>query len=93
MSLDVQRKAALNHGLPVAALVFPRYRAGRGLEERRLTAVEALTALCHAKSLLDRQPEVFAETLRWIETVPAYRLTYGDLDRAIEWVLLLMSAA
>jgi hypothetical protein len=93
LDLDAQRKAPLNQGLPVAALVFPRYRAGSGLEQRRLTAVEALTGLCHARSLLDRQPDVFAETLRWIAAVPAYQLTYGDLDPAIEWVQALLSAA
>ena len=92
LDLDPGRRAPLDRGLPVAALVFPRYRAGSEFEEQRLTATEALTGLCHAKSLLDRQPEVLAETLRWIETVPAYRLTYGDLDRAIEWVLSLLSA-
>jgi hypothetical protein len=85
--------APLNRGLPVAALVFPRYKAGRALEERRMTTPEALAGLCHARSLLDRSPEVFAETLRWIEAVPAYRLTYGDLDRAVEWVQTLLSAA
>ena len=58
-----------------------------------MTAAEALAGLCHAKSLLDRQPEVFAETLRWIEAVPAYQLTYGDLDGAVAWVLSLLRAA
>jgi len=34
-----------------------------------------------------------AETLRWVEATPAYRLAYGDLDRAIDWVLSLPSTA
>ena len=33
------------------------------------------------------------ETLRWVETVPAYRLGYGDLDQAIEWVRSLLRTA
>ena len=70
--------------------MFPRYQAGAGLEQQRITAAEALTGLCHARSLLDRQPDVLAETLRWVESVPAYRLVYGDLDRAIAWVRSLL---
>ena len=70
--------------------MFPRYQAGAGLERQRITAAEALTGLCHARSLLDRQPDVLAETLRWVESVPAYRLVYGDLDRAIASVRSLL---
>jgi hypothetical protein len=93
LEVAAERRAPLDRGLPVAALVFPRYKAGSAFEERRMTAAEALAGLCHAKSLLDRQPEVFAETLRWIEAVPAYQLTYGDLDGAVAWVLSLLRAA
>lgn len=92
LDLDASRMAPLDRGLPVTALVLPRYQAGAGLEHRRITATEALAGLCHARSLLDRQPDVFAETLRWVESVPAYRLTYDDLNCAIEWVLSLCSS-
>ena len=93
LDLDPLRVAPLDRGLPVAALVFPCRAAGAALEEQRMTPAEALAALCHARSLLDRRPEVFAETLRWVESVPAYRLTYGDLDSAVErvWSLLGMT--
>ncbi len=93
LDLDAARRAPLNRGLPLEALVFPRYQAGAGLEPQLMTVAEALTGLCHARSLLDRQPEVFAETLRWIESMPAYRLVFGDLDRARDWVWSLLSAA
>ena len=92
LELDPARMAPLNLGRPIGALVFPRYQAGAGLEQQPMTAAEALTALCHARSLFDRRPEVLAETLRWVESVPAYGLVYGDLDRAIEWVSSLLSA-
>jgi Coenzyme PQQ synthesis protein D (PqqD) len=90
LELDAARRAPLDRGLPVEALVFPRYQAGAGLEAQPMTAAEALTELCHARSLLDREPDVFAETLRWVESVPAYRLVYGDLDGAVEWGLSLL---
>jgi hypothetical protein len=93
LELESARVAPLDRGLPVTALVFPRYQAGAGLEARPMTAAEALTELCHARSLIERQPEVLAETLRWVEARPAYRLSYGDLDRAIDWVRSLLSAA
>ena len=86
LDLDASRMAPLNTGIPVAALVFPRYQAGVLLEQRRMAATEALAELCHARSILDRRPEMLAETLCWIESVPAYQLIYGDLDRAIDWV-------
>jgi hypothetical protein len=93
LELDAGRMVPLGRGLPVAALVFPRYQAGAALEHHELTTAEAFAALCHARSLLDRHPDVLAETLRWSETVPAYRLTYGDLERAMKWVLSLFTGA
>jgi Coenzyme PQQ synthesis protein D (PqqD) len=92
LDLDRARVAPLDRGLPVAALVFPRYEAGAPLRQRRISPAEALANLCHARSLLDRQPEILAETLRWIESVPAYRLSYGDLDGAIARVWSLLGA-
>ncbi len=89
LDLDAARMAPLNRGLPVDALVFPRYRAGAGLEQQPMTVAEALAELCHARSLLDREPDVFAETLRWVHSVPAYRIVFGDLDQAMQWVLSL----
>ncbi|HEX2479692.1 MAG TPA: hypothetical protein VHK45_10455, partial [Geminicoccaceae bacterium] len=92
LDLDAARMAPLDHGLPVAALVFPRYQAGAALEVAELTSAESFAELCHARSMLDRQPDVLAETLRWIESVPAYRLTYGDLEPATKWALSLLAA-
>ena len=93
LELAPARIAPLDRGLPVAALVFPRYKPGAALRQRRISAVEALAGLCHARSLLAREPDVLAATLRWVDATPAYRLAYGDLDQAIEWVLSLPGAA
>ena len=91
LELGAARMAPLDRGLPVEALVFPRYEAGAALEQERMTPAEAMGGLCRARSMLDRRPEVLAETLRWVESVPAYRLRYGDLDRAVEQVFSLLS--
>jgi hypothetical protein len=92
LALDAASMAPLDRGLPVAALLFPRFQAGAALAQVRITTTEAFVELCHARSMLDRQPDVLAETLRWIGTVPAYRLTYGDLDRAAAWAMSLLVA-
>jgi hypothetical protein len=92
LDLETAHMAPLDRGLSVGAMVFPRYEAGAKLKHQRLTPAEAMAGLCHARSLLERRPEVVAETLRWVESVPAYRLTYGDLDGAIEWVWSLLDA-
>jgi hypothetical protein len=93
LDLDAARMAPLNRGFPVEALVFPFYEKGAGLRQERLASAQALAGLCHARSILSRQPDVLADTLRWVESVPAYRLVYDDLDRAVETVLGLLRRA
>ena len=90
LEVDAARMVPLNRGIPVEALVFPRYKPGAGLEQRPITAAEALAGPVPHRSLLDRGPDKLAETIRWVESVPAYRLIYGDLERAIERVLSLL---
>lgn len=91
LELDDSYRAPLETGLPVEVLVFPRYEDGAGLELRRITATEALIRLCDTASMLDRRPEVLAETLRWVQSVPAYELRYGRLDAAVARVRSLLS--
>jgi hypothetical protein len=93
LDLDASRRAALDGGLPVEALVFPAFEKGAGLRTQRMAADQAFASLCHARSMLSRQPDVLAEALRWVGSVPAYRLVYGDLDRAVDSVLRLLRGA
>lgn len=86
LELDGSCRVPLDEGLPVEALVFPCYGDGASLKLRRMTGTETLTRLCHTASILDRRPEMLAETLRWIQSVPAYELSYGDLDAAVDRV-------
>ena len=92
LELDAARMAPLNRGLPVAALVFPRYQTGAGLRAgpdhdgrglcgpvpRQVDARSASRGAC-GDLAVDR-------------TVPAYRLTYGDLDRAADWAVSLLGS-
>jgi hypothetical protein len=93
LDLERARRAPLDEGLPVRALLFPRYTDGSELALRRIAAPDALTRLCHAASMLDRRPDLLAETLSWIESVPAYELTYGELEPALGLVRSLLLAA
>jgi Coenzyme PQQ synthesis protein D (PqqD) len=90
LQLDASRTVPLSAGLSVAALVFPRWDPGVVFDQRRITAAEAFAELCRARSMLDRRPEILGETVRWVESIPAYQLVYRDLDRAVEWILSLL---
>jgi hypothetical protein len=91
LELDAGRMAPLDRGVPATALIFPRYAADAGLELCGMTAADAVVQLCQARSMLDQHPDRFAETLRWVESVPAYQLVYGDLDGAVEAVLTILA--
>ena len=83
LDLDESQRAPLDKGLAVAALIFPEYRRGASLELRPAAPADALTRICHARSIIDRRPRALAETLRFIRSVPAYTLRYGDLDAVV----------
>jgi hypothetical protein len=93
LELTEQSRAPLDEGLPVCALVFPRFQDGSALELTRVTPTEALRSLCWTASIMDRQPDAVAETVRWIQSVPAYELRFGDLDAAVERMRALIRRA
>jgi hypothetical protein len=93
LELAEARRVPLDQGLPVRLLVFPQYRENADFTLHRLTPTEALTELCVARPLLDRQSDVLAELLRWVESVPAYRVVYDDFGAAVERTLVLLSRA
>jgi hypothetical protein len=86
LELDGARRAPLEKGLPVRGVLFPRYRCGSELRLQRIPAPDALSRLCHAASILDRRPDVLEQTLSWIDSVPAFELTYGEIDAAVALV-------
>jgi hypothetical protein len=36
-----------------------------------------------------RRPMTTPPALRWVKSIPAYELIFGDFDRAVDWVLSL----
>ena len=90
LDIGEERCVPLGQGLKVSALVFPEYRFGAALDLRRATPTEALTRVCHARSILARKRRHLAETLRFVRSVPAWSLRYGDLDSALPVVRSLL---
>jgi hypothetical protein len=79
--------------LPVAVVVFPRYRPGGAT---RLEAIPAGEALCRISvagyDLIDLQDEhTVAELLAWLRGVPRYVLEYSSLDEACTTVRELLA--
>ncbi len=72
---------------PLGIIIFPHYRPKGGLEQRRLSKAQAGLAL--AQSLVNSRnlPERgFPEIIRLARAIPAYTLTYTDLDQAGDWI-------
>lgn len=69
-------------GCPAAAVLFPQYVEGAPAALSRLDPVEALTRLGEGGSVLPATDAGLTEFLAWWGRLPAYRLTYGQLDEA-----------
>lgn len=75
----------VQHALPAAVLVFPRYRAGAATTLQRVRRAQALVKLAEAGydvgGVLDR--DVVRALVDWIGGLQCYELVYGDLDEAV----------
>ena len=90
LELGHAQRAPLGRGVPVAALVFPQFERGAELQIEQVSPFEALSGICHARSIIDRRPRILAETLRFVRSVPAYRLRFGNLGPAADAVRQLL---
>ncbi|HWL69184.1 MAG TPA: hypothetical protein VNS22_12460 [Geminicoccus sp.] len=70
-------------GQPVAMVIVPRYRAGARLDRQRLRPIELLRSLVESGTWPPAAGRDLTDLLAWLERVPAFRLTYGDLDEAV----------
>jgi hypothetical protein len=75
----------------VRVVICPRWRAGSSTRLHRLAPAEALHVLLgEAFDFAGAGPVVFPRLARLVETVPVYRLGYGDLDAAAATVQRLL---
>lgn len=66
--------------VPLGALVFPRYQAGASVHVERLTPEAALQGLIEAEAVIRHLTQEKLERLaHWIESAPAWSLSYPDL--------------
>ncbi len=89
--VDPSRVGAIAGTRPVRVVVCPRWRAGSSTRLHRLAPAEALHVLLgETFDFGGAAPVVFPRLARLVETVPVYRLGYGDLDRAVATVRALL---
>lgn len=76
---------------PLDLIVFPTYRPDHDLELNRLTkaaaAYELMRCLANARNLADHG---LPEALRLANAVPAYALSYSDLEQAGRSIIQLL---
>jgi hypothetical protein len=73
-------------GLPIAAIVFPRYRPGAPLEVEELDPLAALEGIVAARAWLSLHPPDLALVLEVLRTRRAVALTYGTLQDALSFI-------
>ena len=73
--------------VPPKVLLFPRYRPDAPLHRERLTPEQALQGLLVAETVIHGVTQAKLEWLaRWVESLPAWSLTYSDLDQSLAGV-------
>ena len=80
--------------VPLGALVFPRYLPGASLQIQQLTPESALQGLIEAEAVIRQLTQAKLERLaRWVESAPAWSLSYSDLDSGLTGVRAILGRA
>jgi hypothetical protein len=81
------RTPAAGRRVRPARLVLSRWRPEAPLQAVPLTPEQALHGLLEAEAVIrDLTQTKLSSLARWIEGLPAWRLTYPDLDAARAWL-------
>ena len=80
-----------SHSAAPKALVFVRYLSGATTQLTALSAFEALLGLQKSGFWVPHNRESIASFLAWLQSVPAYELTYSSLPEAINIVRSLLA--
>lgn len=80
------------NALAPQCLLFARYQPGFPVLIHTLTTFEALLALQESGFWVPHDRESISEFLSWLQSLPAYSLTYGQLSDAIPQVCSLISS-
>ena len=88
------RPGALGRSCPVGVVVFPRYEPGADTALEPIGRAEALVELAqNTFKFKDRSRDTLDQLAEVVRPVACYRLTTGELDRAVEAVSSLAGAA
>jgi hypothetical protein len=77
--------------VPPHCLLFVRYQPGAPVQLDPLTAFESLLSLRESGFWVPHNREIIAQFLTFLQTLPAYRLTYSELPSAIPVVHRLLA--
>lgn len=82
MPLDATMRVSEGVGVQAHALLFLKRSADAEVGLKCQSATDVLAGLCRTHAQISRAPVSLATTLRWIEGLPAYELTYDGLKAA-----------
>jgi Coenzyme PQQ synthesis protein D (PqqD) len=83
LDLSASARDITGRGMPVRALVFPRYRQLGPTQLEALRPGQALERLLQAHCWISLDRADLAGTLRWVLATPAYSLQYNAIEEAI----------
>ena len=91
IDIDIDRDRNIDRDsmppLPLGLLLFPRYEANSAPHCIALCPEEALRLIIEAEAVLRNLTQAKLDALAtWISSVPAYAITYPDLDSALALV-------
>ncbi|MGB1581977.1 MAG: PqqD family peptide modification chaperone, partial [Nevskiales bacterium] len=87
------RRADLPASLPVHCLLFPSYQAGAATTLARITPEESLALIIESNTHLSRpiQAAKVAGLIAWVESTPAFSMTFSQLPEAVAQVQALFN--
>jgi hypothetical protein len=83
LDLSAHARDMAGGGVPVRALLFPRYRQSGSTRLETLRPGEALERILHARCWISLDRADLATTLQWVRDTPAYGIEFSCMDDAI----------
>lgn len=78
-------RLARAEGHPVGALLFPRWSEGAAFRAERLPPRDTLARLAESGMMPPERSDHLADLLDWLEVLPAWALSYGEVGEAVAW--------
>jgi hypothetical protein len=83
LDLSARARGVAEGGVPVRALLFPRYRPSAATRLQTLSPGQALERILQARCWISLDRLDLAKTLQWARGTPAYGMEFRSVDDAI----------